>query len=160
MQMVSYVGTTCNMLRQSLWHCARETSKQIALTLRPIFEHSLCWIIGVGVAQLGHCGKSWSLETVDDAGPFARFWQGPHPDHPEDWPYEGDWLSDIRASGPANYYDPWKAYMPSLRMVVSALGIVPPPLRVRARVVACAIRHRMPNRRCLWCGLKPHVTLT
>ena len=53
--------------------------------------------------------QAWSLETVDAAGPFARFWQGPHPDHPEDWPYEGDWLSDIRASGPANYYDPWKA---------------------------------------------------
>ena len=51
--------------------------------------------------------QAWSLEPVDAAGPFARFWQGPHPDRPEERPYEGDWLSDIRAEGPANYYDPF-----------------------------------------------------
>jgi len=51
--------------------------------------------------------QAWSLESVDAAGPFARFWQGPHPDHPETWPYDGDWLSDIRAEGPANYYEPF-----------------------------------------------------
>ena len=32
---------------------------------------------------------------------------GASPDRPEAWPYEGDWLSDIRAEGPANYYDPF-----------------------------------------------------
>lgn len=53
--------------------------------------------------------QAWSLETVAAAGPFERFWQGPHPDHPEQWPYQGDWLTDIRAEGPANYYQPWKA---------------------------------------------------
>ena len=51
--------------------------------------------------------QAWSLETVGD-GPFARFWQGPSDDAPEDWPYAGDWLTDIRQEGPANYYAPFK----------------------------------------------------
>jgi hypothetical protein len=49
--------------------------------------------------------QAWSLEQVEAAGPFARFWQGPHPDHPEDWPYEGDWLTDVRETGPEHYTD-------------------------------------------------------
>ncbi len=51
--------------------------------------------------------QAWSLEQVVD-GPLARFWQGPSPDHPEDWPYEGDWLKDIRREGAENYNDPWQ----------------------------------------------------
>jgi len=51
--------------------------------------------------------QAWSLEQVVD-GPLARFWQGPSPDHPEDWPYEGDWLKDIRREGAENYNDPWR----------------------------------------------------
>lgn len=51
--------------------------------------------------------QAWSLERVVD-GPFARFWQGPDPDNPEAWPYEGDWLSDIKAAGAENYYDPFE----------------------------------------------------
>jgi hypothetical protein len=51
--------------------------------------------------------QAWSLEKPVD-GPLARFWQGPSPDHPEDWPYEGDWLTDIRKSGAENYNDPWR----------------------------------------------------
>jgi len=51
--------------------------------------------------------QAWSLETPID-GPLARFWQGPPPDDPDSWPYEGDWLSDIRASGPENYYEAWR----------------------------------------------------
>ncbi len=51
--------------------------------------------------------QAWSLERPVD-GPLARFWQGPAPDAPEQWPYEGDWLSDIRRQGAENYYDPWK----------------------------------------------------
>jgi hypothetical protein len=51
--------------------------------------------------------QAWSLETVGD-GPLARFWQGPSPDEPEVWPYEGDWLSDIRREGPANYTEPFE----------------------------------------------------
>ena len=46
--------------------------------------------------------QAWSLESGAE-GPFARFWQGPSEEDPEAWPYEGDWLSDIRAEGPENY---------------------------------------------------------
>ena len=49
--------------------------------------------------------QAWSLEPVGD-GPMARFWQGPGPDG--DWPYEGDWVSDIKAEGAENYYDHWQ----------------------------------------------------
>ena len=51
--------------------------------------------------------QAWSLEPVGD-GPLARFWQGPDPDSPEAWPYAGDWLSDIRASGAENYNEPFR----------------------------------------------------
>lgn len=51
--------------------------------------------------------QAWSLEKVGD-GPLARFWQGPDPEAPAAWPYEGDWLSDIRKSGAENYNDPWR----------------------------------------------------
>jgi hypothetical protein len=51
--------------------------------------------------------QAWSLETPV-AGPLARFWQGPPPDDPDAWPYEGDWLSDVRRTGAENYVDRWK----------------------------------------------------
>lgn len=51
--------------------------------------------------------QAWSLEKVGDS-PLARFWQGPHPERPEAWPYAGDWLSDIRESGAENYSEPWR----------------------------------------------------
>ncbi len=51
--------------------------------------------------------QAWSLEVVGD-GPLRRFWQGPHPDRPEDWPYAGDWLSDVRKVGAENYSEPWQ----------------------------------------------------
>jgi hypothetical protein len=51
--------------------------------------------------------QAWSLEHAVD-GPLARFWQGPPPDAPDAWPYQGDWLADIRREGAANYYEPWK----------------------------------------------------
>ena len=51
--------------------------------------------------------QAWSLEKVGD-GAFARFWQGPNPDAPEAWPYEGDWLSDVRRIGAENYSEPWR----------------------------------------------------
>ena len=37
-------------------------------------------------------------------GVFSRFWQGPSDDDPEAWPYEGDWLTDVREFGAENYY--------------------------------------------------------
>lgn len=47
--------------------------------------------------------QAWSLEPGPE-GPLARFWQGPVDDDASSWPYEGDWLTDVRAMGPANYY--------------------------------------------------------
>jgi hypothetical protein len=51
--------------------------------------------------------QAWSLEQVGE-GPLARFWQGPKPDDPKAWPYEGDWLGDVRKVGAENYSDPWR----------------------------------------------------
>lgn len=51
--------------------------------------------------------QAWSLEPGID-GPMARFWQGPTPDRPEDWLYEGDWLTDVRKVGAENYTERWK----------------------------------------------------
>ncbi len=48
--------------------------------------------------------QAWSLEPSAFEGPLARFWQGPLPDHEADWPYDGDWVTDAKALGPANYY--------------------------------------------------------
>lgn len=47
--------------------------------------------------------QAWSLEPGPE-GPIQRFWQGPAEGAEADWPYEGDWLADVRAMGPANYY--------------------------------------------------------
>jgi hypothetical protein len=44
--------------------------------------------------------QAWSLEGPE--GPLRRFWQGPV--EGEDWPYESDWLTDIRATGATDYY--------------------------------------------------------
>ena len=51
--------------------------------------------------------QAWSLEKVGNDA-LARFWQGPDPKAPEAWPYEGDWLSDVREIGAENYNDPWR----------------------------------------------------
>lgn len=51
--------------------------------------------------------QAWSLEPGPE-GPLKRFWQGPSDEHPEAWPYDGDWLSDVRAEGPENYNDRWR----------------------------------------------------
>lgn len=51
--------------------------------------------------------QAWSLEKVGDDA-LARFWQGPDPEAPEAWPYEGDWLTDVRKIGAENYNDPWR----------------------------------------------------
>ena len=39
--------------------------------------------------------QAWSL-AVPDAGDFARYWQGPLPGREDEWPYETDWLSEVR----------------------------------------------------------------
>lgn len=51
--------------------------------------------------------QAWSLEKGID-GPMARFWQGPSDENPEAWPYEGDWLSEVKKIGAENYSEPWK----------------------------------------------------
>ncbi len=51
--------------------------------------------------------QAWSLEKVID-GPLARFWQGPDPAKPDAWPYEGDWLADVRREGAENYNETWR----------------------------------------------------
>ena len=51
--------------------------------------------------------QAWSLEASGMDGPLARFWQGPQENDPQAWPYEGDWVADIKKVGAANYNDPW-----------------------------------------------------
>ena len=48
--------------------------------------------------------QAWSLEPMGE-GPLSRFWQGPDPANPDDWPYQGDWLADIKREGAVNYND-------------------------------------------------------
>ncbi len=52
--------------------------------------------------------QAWSLEPGAE-GALARFWQGPAEGNEDAWPYDGDWLADVRAMGPANYYPKWEA---------------------------------------------------
>ena len=49
--------------------------------------------------------QAWSL-AAEGTGPFERFWQGPVPGREDEWPYESDWLSEVRAKGARNYYPP------------------------------------------------------
>ncbi len=49
--------------------------------------------------------QAWELASRVD-GPYGRFWQGPVPGAEDDWPYDGDWITDIEALGPEHYYPP------------------------------------------------------
>lgn len=49
--------------------------------------------------------QAWELASRVE-GPLARFWQGPVPGAEDDWPYDGDWLTDVNATGPEHYYPP------------------------------------------------------
>lgn len=51
--------------------------------------------------------QAWSLEPGAE-GPLARFWQGPSDDDPDAWPYDGDWLTDVREFGAEEYYPPFR----------------------------------------------------
>ena len=48
--------------------------------------------------------QAWSIEPSALEGPMARFWQGALPEHEDEWPYDGGWVEDASASGPASYY--------------------------------------------------------
>ena len=53
--------------------------------------------------------QAWSLEPSGGGleGRVARFWQGPVEGREDEWPYEGDWLTDVRAMGAEHYYPEW-----------------------------------------------------
>ena len=50
--------------------------------------------------------QAWELASRVD-GPRARFGHGPGPGREAEWPYDGDWLTDVRQSGAENYYRTW-----------------------------------------------------
>ena len=50
--------------------------------------------------------QAWSLEP-SVPGPLARFWQGPLEGQEDEWPYESDWITDVKAMGAVNYYPEW-----------------------------------------------------
>lgn len=54
--------------------------------------------------------QAWSLEPSGGGleGPVTRFWQGPVEGQEDAWPYEGDWLTDVREMGAENYYPTWR----------------------------------------------------
>ncbi len=52
--------------------------------------------------------QAWSLEQSGVTGPLQRFWQGPREDAPEEWPYAGDWLTDVKKIGAENYSERFK----------------------------------------------------
>jgi hypothetical protein len=52
--------------------------------------------------------QAWSL-AAPEAGAFARYWQGPVEGHEADWPYESDWLGEVRSFGAEQYYPPLEA---------------------------------------------------
>ena len=49
--------------------------------------------------------QAWSLASPG-TGAFERFWQGPVEGREEEWPYESDWLTEVRQMGAENYYPP------------------------------------------------------
>jgi len=59
-------------------------------------------------ANFAYRRQAWSLEPSLE-GPLKRFVQGPLEGEEADWPYEGDWLRDVREMGAENYYPAWKA---------------------------------------------------
>lgn len=55
--------------------------------------------------NLSYKRQAWSL-AAPGAGPFERFWQGPVEGREDEWPYESDWLTEVREIGAENYYPP------------------------------------------------------
>lgn len=47
--------------------------------------------------------QAWSLITPIP-GPAGRLWQGPVEGHEDEWPYDGDWLTDFEREGGEAYY--------------------------------------------------------
>lgn len=51
--------------------------------------------------------QAWSLATPG-AGPYERLLQGPVAGREAEWPYESDWLTEVRAMGARSYYPPMR----------------------------------------------------
>jgi hypothetical protein len=49
--------------------------------------------------------QAWSL-AAPEAGAFSRYWQGPVPGSEDEWPYDSDWLGEVRTFGAEHYYPP------------------------------------------------------
>jgi hypothetical protein len=49
--------------------------------------------------------QAWSMASPG-TGPFERFWQGPVEGREQEWPYESDWLTEVRQRGAERYYPP------------------------------------------------------
>lgn len=47
--------------------------------------------------------QAWSLASPG-TGPFERYWQGPVEGREDEWPYDSDWLTEVRAKGAERYY--------------------------------------------------------
>jgi hypothetical protein len=47
--------------------------------------------------------QAWELASRV-GGPLNRFWQGPVPGHEEEWPYDGDFITDVEALDGGAYY--------------------------------------------------------
>jgi hypothetical protein len=49
--------------------------------------------------------QAWVLASAGAIeGPLAPFWQGPVPGRESEWPYAGDYLTDLLRTGGENYY--------------------------------------------------------
>ena len=49
--------------------------------------------------------QAWSLVGAEGSeGPAARFRQWPAPGHEAAWPFSSDFIEDVRALGPGEYY--------------------------------------------------------
>jgi hypothetical protein len=82
-------------LAQHLWRAGREA----AATRHFREAHRL------QPENIAYKRQAWSLISPNNS-PLDRFWQGPIDGHEGEWPYESDWLSEIRALGAENYYAP------------------------------------------------------
>lgn len=48
--------------------------------------------------------QAWSIEPSQLGGNMERYWQGPVDGAETEWPYEGDFLTDVEALGDRDYY--------------------------------------------------------